>query len=117
MAEEVEILKHHPHLLTQLVHGITLFQDILPIHHNAAAGRRIQQVESPQEGALSRSGRPDDADNFSGVDFTTHVFEHLKGAAVRVVKGFAEVRNGNHSTFFLGDAKCSSRPISHTSTK
>jgi hypothetical protein len=117
VVEKVEVLEHHPHLLPQFVHRVALLEDVFPVHDDASTRGRIQQVQRPEEGALPRSGRADDADYLAGMDFTVHVLEYLEALAIRVVVGFAEVGNGNHSTFLLGIASLRSRPMSQTRRK
>ena len=115
--EEVETLEYHAHFLAHLVNRIAFLQNVFPVNYDTAAGRRVQQVERPQESAFPRPGRAYDADHLAGIDFAVYILQYLEAAAVRVVIGFAEMRNGNHSEIFLGVAIFSNALMSHTSKK
>src|SRR5579872_6756993 len=76
--EEVEALEHHPdrgslsaHVtVAKLVEFVSLFAiaDELAVNREATGIDLLEMIDAPQEGALSRSGRSDDAHDFSGRD-------------------------------------------------
>ena len=47
--EEVEVLEHHTHLLAVLVDVDVLSHDVRAFKINVARGRRLKQVERPEE--------------------------------------------------------------------
>ncbi|MCY1232710.1 hypothetical protein D9M72_452170 [compost metagenome] len=90
MPEKVELLEHHPDLgsaaadcaIGQLMQSI--FLEFVPyevaIHEEQTAVDFLQVVDAPQEGALPRTRRPDDAGNAACRHAQANTFEHLEGA-------------------------------------
>ena len=62
VVEEVELLEHHAHLLTVLVDvlALSLGADVHAVEEDLARGRRLQQVQAAQKGALAAARGTDD---------------------------------------------------------
>jgi hypothetical protein len=73
--EQVEALEHHAHggplggqfATAELDEGVLVrpVADDLPVHQDHSAVRHFEVVDGPQQCALARTGRPDEANRFS----------------------------------------------------
>jgi hypothetical protein len=73
MVEEVKVLEHHAHLLTQLVDGVAFDQDIFSVDEDLTCGGGIEQVEGAQQGAFPTPRVTYNGDNFALMDFAADV--------------------------------------------
>ena len=117
MVEEVEILEHHTHPPAHHMQGVSLGQDVLPVEEDLSAGGRFQHIQRPEEGALPRSGRADDADHLTRPDMAVDVFQDLDHTSVRVPETLAEMLDGNHLRRELRVRRFRTRPMSQARTK
>ena len=81
MSEKIEALENHAHLLPNFVYVTFRVGDFLIIKPDFPRGRLLQQVDAAQQCALARSGRADDRDDITIMDFHIHIFQ---GSSVRV---------------------------------
>ena len=72
MRKQVELLENHPHLLAGLVYVVTLFENVDAVHVYLALGRRLEQIETAQEGALTASRRTYYSELLAGGDMLAH---------------------------------------------
>ena len=83
MREEIEVLKHHAHLLpmqvdVQFLPVWALFlRDVDAFENDAARGGDLQQVQGAQKGGFPRSGGTDDDHHVAAVDIHGHAVERL----------------------------------------
>ena len=83
MREEIEVLKHHAHLLpmqvdVQFLPVRSLFlRDVDAFENDAARGGDLQQVQRAQKGGFPRSGGADDDHHVAAVDVHGHAVERL----------------------------------------
>ena len=77
MREEVEMLKHHAHLLAVEVDVAALVGNLDAVDDNRALGRRLEQVEAAQEGGFPRAGGPDHHDDLAGIDLRVDAVERV----------------------------------------
>ena len=78
MMEEIEVLEHHTHLLTDLVDVGLRIKDILVINVYLATGRRIQQVKASHECTFSCTGRTYDGNDLSLGNSSVHILEYME---------------------------------------
>ena len=86
------------------MHRVSFGKDILTMEEDFTSRRRVQQIQRPEEGAFSRSGRAYYADDLSGAYLTVDIFQDSKGCAVGVMVCLVKMSYCNHSACFLGDA-------------
>ena len=91
MGEQVELLKNHPHLLTEkidllhILHGGDAFDEDIPL------GRHLQQIDTAQKGGFTAAGRADDTHAFPRVNLRGNPLEDFQLAKV-----FVQVLHVNH---------------------
>ena len=75
MREEVEMLKHHAHLLAVEVNIAVLVGDIHAVEENPPARRKLEKVEATQECRLAAAGRADHNDDLALVNLRRHTVQ------------------------------------------
>ena len=80
VVEEVELLEHHAHLLTVLVDvlALSLGADVHAVEEDLAGGRRFQQVQAAQKGALAAARGTDDGHDLVLFKINADVLEHVE---------------------------------------
>ena len=80
VVEEVELLEHHAHLLTVLVDvlALPLGADVHAVEEDLARGRRLQQVQAAQKGALAAARGTDDGHDLVLFKINADVLEHVE---------------------------------------
>ena len=84
MREEIEVLEHHAHLLTILVEIDLLVHDILILEDDASVGRRLEKVQTPEEGGLTGTGWSDHDHDVAPVNIDVDAIEGLDLSVVIV---------------------------------
>ena len=92
--EQVELLEHHAHLLPVDVDIRLFIADIHAVKNDLPIGRRFQQVQAPQKGALAAAGGADDADHFLCVERGADIIENRQ-----LAEALGQVADFDHFIF------------------
>ena len=78
MREKVEMLEHHAHLAAVFVDVLLGFCDVGAIEENFSRCGDFEQVQAPEEGGLSASGRTDHDNDIALVDGVGDIVDGLE---------------------------------------
>ena len=82
VGEQVEVLEHHPDVLTHLVYIYVLVVYVVAIHYYCAAVGMLQLVQAPEECGFAGSGRTDDNNHLSFVDIDVYALKDFQLAEI-----------------------------------
>ena len=78
--QEVEALENHADIPPGVAELAALERGhILPVDDDAAAGRRLEQVDAAHQRALARAGEADDTEDLALLDAERHIVERVDG--------------------------------------
>ena len=75
VGEEVELLEHHAHVLTDLVDVVLRVVDVHAVHSDEAAVDLLKAVDGAQHGGLAGAGRTDDNDLLAAMHIEGNVLQ------------------------------------------
>ena len=76
--KQVELLKHHPHLLPQLIDLAQVLHHRDPLDDDIPLRRDLEEVDAAQEGGFAAAGRADHADTLALVHMGVDPLEDLE---------------------------------------
>ena len=77
---QVERLKHHAHLLAQIIEVDARQGDVFAVDHHRPRLRHLEQIAAAQQGAFARARGPDDEHQLARGHAEVHPMQHGQGA-------------------------------------
>ena len=101
VGEQVELLEHHPDLLSQSAQVGTGGVEVFAVDFNHAIIDRLQAIERAQQGRFARATAADDCHHLAFLDTEVDAFEHVVIAVIFMQGGNSKQR---HAVSFPGSA-------------